>query len=472
MTIATTTGPRATVDVAHEASSIRIGPRTDGADLAVRYGEPLRLAVLVGRDPLNIAAANAAALGANADVVVSLGTAGRASLIDRATALRDARPHAALVIADKGDTSAIVELVEALRMGCASRPPSLFVSAEENARLRIAASAGTMLFEALPSPATSAGREAIVTRLRALRRGAGDVVLRDEAIEASAKALATSSGRSTLVLDVSGASTSLAYATPGGATIAAHSRLGVGPGADRVVAHAGLDRVRRWIPRPIDAPALLERVFNRTRWPDAVATSPLTLALEMSLAREAIAHLIRDARRAGMDVGAMRSAQLVVAAGDLARFPRPAQTALVVIDALGAEGRQLIARELADALVVQGAIATRSAVADVTGTIENIALAMTVSPKRATTVTVTDANGTMEERVARGALFLIPTSGGATVSVTGGVERQDVGPLALGVIVDARGRPLELPQRDAERVPVIARWYSALAALPVDGGAS
>jgi hypothetical protein len=431
LSIATTTGPRATVDVA----------------------------------------AHAAALGANADIVVSLGTAGRASLIDRATALRDARPHAALVIADKGDTSAIVELVEALRMGCASRPPSVFVSAEDKARVRIAASAGTMRFEALPSPTTAAGREAIVTRLRALRRGGGDVVLRDEAIEASARALATSSGRTTLVVDVSGASTSLVYATPSGATMSAHSRLGVGPGADRVVAHAGLDRVRRWIPKPIDAPALLERVFNRTRWPDAVATSPLTLALEMSLAREAVAHLIRDARRAGMDVNAMRSAQLIVAAGDLARFPRPAQTALVVIDALGTEGKQLIARELADALVVQGAIATRS-VADVTGTIENIALAMTVTPKRSTAVTVTDANGTIEERVARGALFLVPTTGGASVTVTGSAERQDVGPLALGIIVDARGRPLELPQRDAERVPVIARWYSALAALPIDGGAS
>src|SRR6185503_12755710 len=118
-------------------------------------------------------------------------------------------------------------------------------------------------------------------------------------------------------------------------------------------------------------------------------------------------------------------------------------------DALGMEGKQLIARELADALVVQGAIATRS-LADVTGTIENIALVMTVTPKRSTAVTVTDANGTIEERVAPGALFLVPTTGGATVSVTGSVDRQDVGPLALGIIVDARGRPLELPQRDAE----------------------
>jgi hypothetical protein len=189
----------------------------------------------------------------------------------------------------------------------------------------------------------------------------------------------------------------------------------------------------------------------------------------MSLAREAIAHLVRDARRAGLDVVAMRNAQTVVATGDLARFPRAAQTALVVLDGLGADGTQLIARELADAVVVQGAIATRST-ADFTGTTENVAFAMALAPKRATSVNVIDDNGMVEERVPRGALFLVPTSGAVQAGVTGTTVRHTIDALALGVIVDARGRPLELPQRDAERVPLIARWYSALAALPIDGG--
>jgi len=472
LTVATTTGPRATVDVAHEASSIRIGPRTDGADLTVADGEQLRLALLVGRDSQNIAAAQAAALGANAEVVLTLGTAGPAPLVERAAALREARPHAALVIADKSDANAVVELVEALRLGCASRPPSVFVSAVEAARPKIAASAGTMRFEALPDPASPQGREAIVTRLRALRRGPADVVLRDEAIESAARAFASSSARTTLILDVTGASSSLVYAAPAGPVVAAHSRMGVGPGADRVVARAGLDRVRRWIPRPIDAPALLERVFNRARWPDAVATSPLTLALEMSLAREALAHLLRDARRAGLDVNAMRNAQTVVATGDLARFPRPAQTVLVAMDGVGFESVQLIARELADALIVQGAIATRSSSADITGTVENIALGITLAPKRATSVSVTDANGSVEERVARGALFLVPTAGAVQATVSGTTVRHAIDGLSLGVVVDA---PRRLPREAAGphvRVPTIARWYSALAALPIDGGAA
>jgi hypothetical protein len=435
-------------------------------------GEPLRLAILVGREAANIAAAQAVALGANADVVLTLSTASAGTVIDRANALREALPNAVLAVADKGDADGMVDLVEALRLGCAGGgdTPLVLVSADAKARVRISASAGDLRTEAIPAPTTRNAREAIVTRLRALRRGGGDIVLRDEAIEAAARSLTVATGRSTLVLDVNGASTSLALVQPDGSLIAAHSRLGVGSGADRIVARSGLDRVRRWIPRPIDAPALLERVFNRARWPDALAPSVLTLALEMSLAREALAHLLRDAQRAGLDMVALANARWIVATGDLARFPRAAQTALVVIDALLPEGTKIISRERPDALVVAGAIATRSA-ADIAGMTEDLALVTTLWPNRATSLTVTDENGAIVEKIARGAFFLLPTTGPVQLAFSATSARETAPPLALGVIVDARGRPLELPPRDAERLPTIARWYSAVACLPIDEGA-
>ena len=471
MTAATATGLAATVDVAHESGSTRIGPRADAADLRVTMGEPLRLAILVGREPAKVAAAHAVALGANADLVLTLGAAEAGTLLERASALREARPNAGLVIADKGDVQGMIELVEALRLGCAAgaNTPFLLVSADEKARARITASAGALRSEAIPAPTTPSAREAIVTRLRALRRGGGDIVLRDEAIESAARSLALATGRAALVLDVSGSSTSLALVQPNGALTAAHSRLGVGSGADRVVARSGLDRVRRWMPRAIDAPALLERVFNRARWPDAVAPSVLTLALEMSLAREALAHLLRDSGRAGLNMGAIANVRWIVATGQLARFPRAAQTALVVLDALLPNGTKLISRERPDALVVAGAIATRSAT-DVAGMTEDLALVTSLSPKRATTLTVTDDTGATSEKVVRGAFFLMPTTGPVQITFAGSAARESAGSLALGVIVDARGRPLEIPQRDAERLPTIARWYSAVACLPIDEG--
>ena len=473
MTVATATGLVATVDVAHEASLHRIGPRRDGADLLVLTGAPLRLAIFAGREPAKVAAARAAALGACADIVITLVADARASFVELAASLRDARPDAVLVVADAGDVGGVVDLVEALRAGCAGqpRPPAVLAAADERARERIAASAAPFRVEAIPGPVSAQAREAIVARLRGIRRGGGEVVLRDEAIESAARSVASATGRTTLVVDVSGASTSLALASGSDLLVAAHSHLGVGSGADRIVARGGLDHVRRWIPRAIDAPALLERVFNRARWPDAVPPSALTLAIEMSLAREAIAQLLRDAGRAGLDVASLRSAAAIVCTGQLARFPRAAQTVLAAIDAIGPEGTLLVSRERTDALVAAGAIASRSS-ADVTTTIEPLALVATVWPRRATSVTVTDGTGAVEERVARGAFLLIPTTGAVDLRMAGVSEHATAKSLALGVVVDARGRPLELPLRDAERLPALGRWYAALATLPVEEAAS
>src|SRR5439155_1619764 len=203
---------------------------------------------------------------------------------------------------DRRDADGIVELAEALRFGCADQHPlpHILVAADERVRDGLAASGRANTIEALPDVRLPAGREALVARLRAVRRRAqGDVVLRDEALEAAARAMAVDAKADVVVLDVTGGATSVIHARPDGVVLGFHERLGVGAAADRVVARAGLDRVRRWMPRAVEAPALLERVFNRARWPDAIPASVLALSLEMALAREAIAHALSDAERAG-----------------------------------------------------------------------------------------------------------------------------------------------------------------------------
>ena len=474
MTVATATGLVPTVDVAHESAHRRIGPRTDGADLRVTFGSPLRLALLVGRDPENVVAARAAALAASADIVLTLSTEWRRSFVECATALRDARPDAVLVVAEQRDIGGLLDLIEALRAACATqaRPPAVLVASDERSRPRIAACATPLRVEAIPGPISAPARDAIVARLRGMRRDGGNVVLRDEAVESAARALASATSRSTLLVDVSGASTSLALALPEGAVTAVHCHLGVGLGADRVVARGGVDRVRRWIPRPIDAPALLDRVYNRARWPDAVAASPLALSIEMALAREAIAQLLRDAERAGIDVAAFRAAAAIVATGSLASLPRASQTVLAVIDALAPSGTQIVAREERDALVAAGAIASR-ATADVATATRELALVATLWPRRPTSVDVIDANGTLTERIARGSLLLVPTSGAVELRTSGGASgRSTARSLDVGVVIDARGRPLELPVLDTDRLPTLARWHAALATVPIEGTAS
>src|SRR2546423_341472 len=119
----------------------------------------------------------------------------------------------------------------------------------------------------------------------------------------------------------------------------------VDTGVDHVVARASLDNVRRWLPWPIDAPALLERVFNRARLPDVPATTEAAVLLEMALAREAIAHALRNAAEAGFDVAAMRSAPSILITGRVASFPKAGQSLLVLVDGLEPSAVSTVFRE-------------------------------------------------------------------------------------------------------------------------------
>ncbi|MEK7863025.1 MAG: hypothetical protein AAB295_07155, partial [Chloroflexota bacterium] len=201
------TGLQATVDVAREASDHRIGPRTDAADLQVAGGVPLRLVLIAGRSAPKLAAGRAAALAACADLVLALRTDARASLIENATALRDARPSAVLVLADRPDAAGLADLAEALRLGCGSQQPRpiVLVAGDERSRRPLAASLAGLSVEVMPDIATPPGRDAVVARLRAMRRSGGSIVLRDESVEAAARAVASATGRPALIADVSGA---------------------------------------------------------------------------------------------------------------------------------------------------------------------------------------------------------------------------------------------------------------------------
>ncbi|TME86443.1 MAG: hypothetical protein E6I44_13370 [Chloroflexi bacterium] len=462
----------ASVEIAHEARTERVSSgAVDGPVLRVIPGDAVRVAALLGRDPQLARAMAFGALAGGASLVGLLGTHDGRSFVERAELLRDA--HLDLIVAlasDRRDVDGIVDLAEALRFGCADQHPlpHILVAADERVRDRIAAACPANTIEALPDVRMPAGREALVARLRAVRRRAqGDVVLRDEALEAAARAMAVEAKADVVVLDVTGGATSVIHARPDGVVLGIHERLGVGAAADRVVARAGLDRVRRWIPRAVEAPALLERVFNRARWPDAIPASVLALSLEMALAREAIAHALADAERAGASLEPAWAAPLIVLTGRLAQLPRAAQSLLVAIDVFGATGPTLISRAPSDALVAAGALAARGRVATLP-TIDAIAIVAEMWPRRSAVVRVKDENGVVEERVARGSFLLVPTKGVVEIELPRTTVRPRAEHLELGVVIDARGRPLTLPPRDAERIPTLARWNAALDVLPAE----
>jgi hypothetical protein len=425
--------------------SVSIGEKAPVEEASVALGRTLRAVIFCGRSPEARLAAQRVALGSALEVVATVPTTDPRSFVEVAQALRDAAPDVVLVRpGDAKDIPPLTDLLETLRLGCAEQrpPPRVLALAERKHAEQLRPSARPLAFEAFADAAE------INRALREERRGAsGDLMLRDELIENAARALASSSGTDALAIDVSERSTSLALAGPRGRFEAAHVLpLGLGEAADHVVARGGLDRVRRWLPWPIDAPALLERVFKRSRWPGAVPATEPALLLEMALAREAIAHALRDAELAGLDIAGMRAAPSILITGRAAAFPRAAQSLLVLVDGLEPTAVSTVFRE-PDA-----------------GKAERIAMVVVLSPKRSARLRFVRVGGRVEQRVDPGAFALVTLTGEIDVSARGADVRGHGVAGTLGVLIDARGRPLELPERDGERIPAVTRWHAALRA--------
>ena len=407
----------------------------------VALEKPTRVLLVVSRDPAERRTLTRVALAAGVGIADTIATDDTRSFVEIAQAIRDASPDAVVVRGGARDAPELAVVMEALRLACASRRPPPVVLAFADPRVVSALTAVSRPFDF----ASFSEFAATVQALRRLRRA--DATSREEMIEDGARALAKARAGGALAVDVSESSTSLVMARANGAIDAAHfAALGLGTG-DQLVARAGLDRVRRWLPWPLDAPALLERVFSRVGYPLPLLASNEAIQLEMALAREAIAHALADAETAGFDVAAMRRARSILVTGRAASFRRRTDSLTVLVDGLEPNGVSTVFREPDD------------------GGAERLALVVAFEPKRRVKIRFTHAEGRSEYRVDPGALLLVPLNGPVAVSGRGAVRGHGEAGIA-GVLIDARPRPLTLPERDAERLPLVGTWNAALRPTP------
>jgi molybdopterin-binding protein len=426
--------------------TVSTGTEAPVEETRVAVGRSLRVALLHGREEASRRAVAQLALASGAEIVARVRATDPRSFVEAAQALRDARPDVVVIQGGAKDEGALAELLEALRLGCgAQRPmPRIFALVDTGVAPALRLRANPFEFQHFAAPSE------MVEALRGLRRdGNENIVLRDALIEDGARALATTNGTAALAVDVTERSTSLVLARPDGRVDAAHLvPLGLGMGADHVVVRASLDNVRRWLPWPIDAPALLERVFNRPR--AGAPTTEAAVLLEMALAREAIAHALRDVADAGLDVAAIRSAPAMLITGRVASLPKPGQSLLVLVDGLEPSAVSTVFREPDE------------------GHAERIGMVVSVIARRSAKIRITRASGRSVAHVAPGSFGLVAIGDDVDVALNGAGVRGHGRSGELGVLIDARGRPLAVPERDGERIPTVTRWHAALQAIADD----
>jgi MutL-like protein len=299
--------------------------------------------------------------------------------------------------------------------------------------------------------------------------------------------------RSTLTLDAGSAHTAAYLYSQGRYSPAVLGGVGTGYSAGVVLAERGLAAIMRWLPFPISERDLTHWLLNKMLRPHVVPTTREDVLIEHAVAREALALALE----ALWDERPGAPYDFVVASGGvLAHAPHPGLAALTILDALQPDLDQTeLAVELhLDTLGLLGACGALAFVDPASALmllerdlLNNTPLATCVvalgggrggeTAIEAELVAV--SGGTQRVTVRhgqigclalplgqKGTLTLRPASGVRIGLNAPGKEVASrlaaIGGSALGVIIDARGRPLPLPDTPIERQQLLWDWLTAL----------
>ncbi len=284
------------------------------------------------------------------------------------------------------------------------------------------------------------------------------------------------SPKGTLGIDVGGLNTTVAAVFDGHLYMTIRADLGSAHGAKTLVERNGIASITRWLPTPIAPEAAVGVILNKEIYPASVPDDLEELWVEQAAARELIREALKTARPSWQANSAQPYADLtplfdpiVISGGVLAGAPRPGQIALMVLDAVEPIGISTLLVDLHGLGPILGAVASLNPLASVE-TLDNgglVNLATVIAPvgtaRKGDIILRLRVNyeegGSLDVEVPYGSLELLPLPVGQEavleleprrrfdVGLGGpgkGGKRRGRGGL-VGLIVDARGRPLELP---------------------------
>jgi len=480
------------------------GSGVDGFVATTSAMEPLRLVVAGMMEPWSLRSALRAAhstytLVEGAFTVDELRLSFAEGILDFLRLLKEGSLDAILVAGgiEGGPTLPLVEMAKDLALLCASggMRPRLIFAGNEEARVPVAEILeGVVDLEMVSNLLPRLGEESLAGAQELLENLVGGKIALIPGIESverwslapiqpTARALgwairylAQEYELKVLGVDIGGGSVGLFSARDGRYFSALTSDVGLGYGLDRLLAERGVEQILRWL--PFDLEGAGDRILNKAFRPGTLPQRREDLFLEQAVARELMAWALE---RAGER--ALAPVDLIVGTGGLlSHLPDPRQAALILLDGLQPTGICSLALDEFSLLPQLGALAMAEplAAAQVLARDTLLDLGTVIAPLGVAKEgeialrfkMVYSEGGAIEGEVSYGSLEVIPLpfgqratlelrptrsfdvglgrkGGGATTEVEGG---------AVGVIIDARGRPLSFPQERAAQQEKMQKW--------------
>ena len=293
------------------------------------------------------------------------------------------------------------------------------------------------------------------------------------------------STRGLLSVNVGASATSVAAGFNGELALGTYPQFGLGESLGTLLQYTELDDIMRWMTLDISPNVVREYLFQKSLYPGTIPATKDEQAISQAVARQALYLAVRALKKdfSGLQTELMPSLDLIIAGGGvISDGVSLGQSLLLLLDAIQPVGIMPILIDQNNLLPLLGAAAERNHYLPVqvvdSGAFIGLGTIISVNASanygdQVLRAKLTYNDGT-EARVdvKFGGLEILPLPNGqsarlslqplnradaglgagrsGTVPVTGG---------ALGVVIDARGRPLQLPSDPVRRRELIKKWY-------------
>ena len=315
-----------------------------------------------------------------------------------------------------------------------------------------------------------------------------------------------------LGVDIGGATTDVFSVFEGVFNRTVSANLGMSYSISNVLVEAGIENIMRWLPFEIDKGIIKNRIRNKMIRPTTIPATLEDLKLEQAVAREAlrlafvqhkdmavglkgtqVKRTIADAfsQVSGSEslVNMMSLSMIVGSGGILSHAPRRQQTALMMLDAFQPEGFTELAVDSIFMMPHLGVLSTvnNKAAREVFDKDCLIRIGMSIAPKgsakpgaKVARYSIKKDNGEIiEDSILFGELrvyhlklnesaevTIYPEKGFDVGAGKGKEVHKKVHGGTVGIIIDGRGRPLQLAENDKERREQLNSWFTVMDIYP------
>ncbi len=333
------------------------------------------------------------------------------------------------------------------------------------------------------------------------------------AVGAIIQTIASQRGISVLGVDIGGATTDVFSVFQGKFNRTVSANLGMSYSVSNVLATTGLENVLRWVPFDIDESELRNRIKNKMVRPTTIPSLLRDLQVEQAIAREALRLSLIQHKEFATELKGMRQARdiseaftqsgsgstlvdmmsldlLVGSGGVLSHAPRRVQAALMLIDAFEPEGVTTLAVDSIFMMPQLGVLASiheeaatqvfeRDCLVMLGACIAPVARGKVKAGRSLARVELKLADGAQTFEIEPGSLQRITAALDTKVSARitpaknvdvgagpGQARTVELDGGEVGILLDGRGRPIDMPTDSAARIAAIETWSKNLTLYP------